>query len=227
MEGTNLTHRAPFTVQLDSLLSSQHIYAMGAESKRSTSLRERQTEATRNLLLDVAFSILTTESREVISHELVAERAGASPRTVYRHFPTQADLYRAVWEDRLRERIPPGFPSVAADIAPLAKQAFARFDENEPIIRALMASPAGMRIRDRGGVEGRAAFDAALAPLTAMLDPDQRRIVVAVFVALFSSPYWQVLRDRAQLTGPDAQRAVAWAMTALLNTLTHHPEVAP
>jgi AcrR family transcriptional regulator len=195
--------------------------------RSAPSLRDRQTTATRALLLDAAFAILTGEAREVISHELVAERAGASPRTVYRHFPTQADLYRAVWEERLRERIPPGFPVTAAEIPARAIDAFARFDANEPIIRALMASPAAMRIRDRGGVEGCAAFEAALSPLTADLEPAQRRIVVAVFVALFSSPYWQVLRDRAQLDGPDAQRAVAWAMTALLTTLTHHAEVVP
>ncbi len=193
----------------------------------SPTLRERQTAATRAIILAAAFQILTGEAREVISHELVAARAGASPRTVYRHFPTQADLYRALWEERLRDFIPPGFPTTLDDIAPKAAEAFARFDAHEPVIRTLMASPAGMRIRDRGGVEGRAAFEAALAPCLAHLDAEQRRLVVAVFVALFSSPYWQVLRDRAALDGPEAQRAVRWAMNALLATLTHQPGVVP
>lgn len=190
-------------------------------------LRERQTAATRAIILDAAFRILTGEAREVISHELVASRAGASARTIYRHFPTQGDLYRALWEERLRDFIPPGFPTSAHDIAIKAAEAFARFDAHEPVIRTLMASPAGMRIRDRGGVEGRAAFDAALAPLIDHFDAEQRRLIVAVFVALFSSPYWQVLRDRAALTGPEAQRAVHWAMQALLATLTSQQGVAP
>ncbi len=191
------------------------------------SLRERQTAATRAIILDAAFQILTGEAREVISHELVAARAGASARTIYRHFPTQGDLYRALWEERLRDFIPPGFPTSLDDIATKAVEAFARFDAHEPVIRTLMASPAGMRVRDRGGVEGRAAFDAALAPLLGHLDPDARRLVVAVFVALFSSPYWQVLRDRAALTGPEAQRAVHWALQALLATLTRQPDIKP
>ncbi len=191
------------------------------------SLRARQTASTKALILDAAFEILTGEAREVISHELVASRAGASPRTVYRHFPTQVDLYRALWEERLRDFIPPGFPTSADEIAPKAVEAFARFDANEPVIRTLMASPAGMQIRDRGGIEGRAAFEAALSPLLTHLDAAQRQLVVAVFVALFSSPYWQVLRDRAALTGPEAQRAVRWAMRALLENLTRQPGVLP
>lgn len=190
-------------------------------------LRERQAAATRGLILDAAFGILTGEAREVISHELVAVRAGASARTIYRHFPTQADLYRALWDERLRDFIPPGFPTSADEIAPRAAEAFARFDANEAVIRTLMASPAGSRIRDRGGIEGRAAFEQALAPMVAHLDAEQRRVVVGVFVALFSSPYWSVLRDRAALSGPEAQRAVRWAMQALLATLTNQPGVVP
>mgnify|MGYP000193043806 CR=1 FL=1 len=219
---------APGIQQLDSALSQVHIYVVNTSVHPTPlTLRERQTAATRAIILDAAFQMLTGEAREVISHELVATRAGASARTIYRHFPTQSELYRALWEERLRDFIPPGFPTSPDDIATKAVEAFARFDAHEPVIRILMASPAGMRIRDRGGVEGRAAFDAALAPVVSHLNADQRRLVVAVFVALFSSPYWQVLRDRAALTGPEAQRAVHWALQALLATLSRQPDITP
>lgn len=190
-------------------------------------LRERHAAATRDLLLSTAFGILTGDARDAISHELVATRSGVSPRTVYRYFPTQADLYRALWDERLREFLPPGFPESHDVIPQRAVEAFARFEAHEEMLRTINSSPAGSQIRNRGGIEGRAAFDAALAPLCAHLDPEQRQLVVAVFVGLFSSPYWQVLRDRAQLSGPDAQRAVHWAMQALLGALTNLPGVVP
>lgn len=191
------------------------------------SLRSRQSAATRALILDAAYQILTGETHDVISHELVASRCGASPRTVYRHFPTQGDLYNAMWDERLREKIPPGFPMSAEEIPARAVDAFMRFETHEEAIRAIINSPAASKVRNRGGIEGRAAFEAALAPVTAHLDAEQRRLVVAVFVGVFSSPFWQVLRDRAQLNGPDAQRAVHWAMRALLATLTTQPGVTP
>jgi hypothetical protein len=38
-------------------------------------------------------------------------------------------------------------------------------------------------------------------------------------VAVYSAPFWQVLRDRGGLSGPDAQAAAEWTMRALLESL--------
>ena len=227
LNSTRTDCRVVPSASVDSELSQWQYADVTLSADAAPTLRQRHTAATRALILDTAFAIMTGEAREVISHELVAGRSGVSPRTVYRHFPTQGDLYRTLWDERLRDYIPPGFPTTHDSIPDRAVDAFARFDAHEQVIRTIIASPAGSRIRNRGGIEGRAAFDAALAPLVGHLDADQRRLVVAVFVGVFSSPYWQVLRDRAQLTGPEAQRAVRWAMHALLATLTTSPGVSP
>ena len=190
------------------------------------SLRARQTAATRTALLDAAFTLLTTDTAP-LTHERVAAHAGAGVRTVYRHFPSQADLFQALWEERLRPLIPPGFPRTEAEIAPRVAEAFARFEAHEGVIRTILASPAGMAIRNRGGTEGRAAFAEALGPLIADHAPEERAMIVAVFVAVFSSPFWEVLRDRGGLDGPAAQRAVQWTMRSLLAALHEHPEDTP
>jgi AcrR family transcriptional regulator len=190
------------------------------------SLRARQTAATRAALLDAAFALLTTDPAP-LTHERVAAEAGAGVRTVYRHFPTQADLFQALWEERLRPLIPPGFPRTEAEIAPRAAEVFQRFEAHEVVVRALLASPAGMAIRNRGGPEGRAAFAEALGPRLAGRVPEERALIVAVFVAVFSSPFWEVLRDRGGLDGPAAQRAVQWTMRSLLTALHTPPEDTP
>lgn len=192
----------------------------------TTSLRARQTAATRAALLDAAFVLLTTGAAP-LTHERVAAQAGAGVRTAYRHFPTQADLFQALWEERVRPLIPPGFPRTEAEIAPRAAEAFQRFEAHEPVVRTLLASPAGMAIRNRGGPEGRAAFVEALGPRLTDYAPEERAMIVAVFVAIFSSPFWEVLRDRGGLDGPAAQRAVQWAMRSLVNALHTHPENTP
>ena len=193
---------------------------------KPASLRARQTAATRTALLDAAFALLTTDTAP-LTHERVAAQADAGVRTVYRHFPTQADLFQALWEERMRSLIPPGFPRTEEEIAPRAAEAFQRFEAHEAVVRTLLASPAGMAIRNRGGPEGRAAFAEALGPRLVGLAPDERAIIIAVFVAVFSSPFWEVLRDRGGLDGPAAQRAVQWAMRALLAALHNHPEDTP
>ena len=190
------------------------------------SLRTRQTAATRAALLDAAFSLLTSDT-EPLTHERVAAHAGAGVRTVYRHFPTQADLFQALWGERLRPLIPPGFPHTEAEIAPRAAEAFQRFEAHEAVIRTILGSPAGMAIRNRGGAEGRAAFAEALGPRLDVLAPEERAMIVAVFVAVFSSPFWEVLRNRGGLDGPAAQRAVQWTMRSLLTALHTHPEDTP
>ena len=48
------------------------------------------------------------------------------------------------------------------------------------------------------------------------LPEQQRSMIVAVFVAVYSAPFWNLLRERGRLSGPDAQEAVVWALSTLL-----------
>lgn len=185
--------------------------------QKQASLKERRSAVTREHILDSAFQLLACPDQP-FSHEAVAEHAGTGARTVYRYFRTQADLFQALWE-RLRQHVPPNFPLDESDVAEFAAQQFGRFDQNEALIRSLLFSPAGTRVRDRGGPEGRAAFAKSLSSLTRDCTPADRQLIVAVFVAVHSASFWQLLRDRGGLNGPQAQAAVKWAMEALLSTL--------
>ncbi len=68
-------------------------------------------------------------------------------------------------------------------------------------------------------MEGRRAFAHSLSVLLDGLGASERARVIAVFVAIYSAPFWQVLRDRGGLTGPKAQEAAAWLMEVLLDAL--------
>ena len=188
--------------------------------QKQASLKERRAAVTREHILDSAFELLTRPDQP-FSHEAVADHAGAGARTVYRYFPTQADLFQGLWE-RLRERVPPNFPLRESEVADFAARQFERFDNNEALIRALLFSPAGTRVRDRGGPEGRAAFAKSLSRLTSDRTPAEQQLIAAVFVAVHSASFWQLLRDRGGLNGPQAQAAVKWTMESLLSSL--HPK---
>ena len=86
-------------------------------------------------------------------------------------------------------------------------------------MRTILNSAAGTEVRERGGVEGRAAFARSLEELLAARSAAERAKIIAVFVAIYSAPFWQLLRDRGQLTGPQAGDAGAWLIEVLLNEL--------
>jgi AcrR family transcriptional regulator len=179
------------------------------------SLRDRQTAATREQILQVAMQQLSQGPRGTFSHESIAEAAGMGARTVYRHFPDRSSLLEALWE-RLREAAHVNFPTAESDIVPMARAAYQEFDANELLVRAVLNSPAGVEVRDRGGVEGRAAFEQSLAAaLDGVAEPERSRII-AVFVAIYSAQFWDLLRERSRLAGPDAQEAIIWALESLL-----------
>jgi AcrR family transcriptional regulator len=181
-------------------------------------LRSRQTAATREEILDVAMRMLSSGALDSFSHESIAATAGMGARTVYRHFPDRAELLQALWL-KLRDNTDIKFPAREEDAIPFVRSVFHAFDEHESVVRAVLSSPAGMEVRDRGGAEGRNAFAQSLSALLAGFGPTERTRVIAVFVAIYSAPFWQLLRDRGGLTGPEAREAAAWLIELLLDAL--------
>ena len=179
-------------------------------------LRDRQTAATREQILEIAMHQLGQAPRGTFSHESIAKAAGMGARTVYRHFPDRASLLQALWE-RLRGATKTRFPATEDEILPLVQTVFREFDANETLVRAVLNSPAGTEVRERGGVEGRAAFTQSLAPVLEGLPDREKARIIAVFVSVYSAPFWQLLRDRGQLSGPEAEKAVSWALETLMH----------
>jgi AcrR family transcriptional regulator len=78
--------------------------------------RPLRADAARNRarVLEVAYETFASEGLSVPVDE-IARRAGVGAGTVYRHFPTKEDLFRAVVEDRIRGIIGEGRSLLAAD----------------------------------------------------------------------------------------------------------------
>jgi AcrR family transcriptional regulator len=184
----------------------------------TATLREKQATATRDHIVGAAFELLVEHPDHPFSHEAVAEAAGVGARTVYRYFPAQADLYEALWL-QVRKRLGTAFPTAEAEIVPLIGHLYSAFNENERLVRAVMESPAGTRVRARGADESRSSFDRSLEELMRDRSPVERRQVRAVFQGIYSGPFWETLRDRGGLSGPQAIAAASWAARALLDTL--------
>ena len=56
--------------------------------------------STRERILDTAFALSTAENSSGISMRQLADACGLNVATIYHHFPSKADLLRAVLEER-------------------------------------------------------------------------------------------------------------------------------
>jgi AcrR family transcriptional regulator len=78
--------------------------------------RPLRADAARNRarLLEVAYEAFAAEGLSVPIDE-IARRAGVGAGTVYRHFPTKEDLFRAVVKDRLQRIVDEGYALLKSD----------------------------------------------------------------------------------------------------------------
>ena len=78
--------------------------------------RPLRADAARNRarVLEVAYETFAAEGLSVPIDE-IARRAGVGAGTVYRHFPTKEDLFRAVVEDRIGRIVDEGRKLVSAE----------------------------------------------------------------------------------------------------------------
>ena len=182
-------------------------------------------------------TMLREEPASTISHEAIAERSGIAARTVYRHFPTQGHLGVALWA-RIRDETGTRWPNTEAEIVPALRAQFAQFDKHEAFVRATMFASATTDARTQGSIEGRAAFGRSLAAVTHDLSAAEGKRLIAVCLAIYSAPFWQMLRDRGKLSPVEARETAATAIEAVISAAkkrtparksrsTNHKETRP
>jgi AcrR family transcriptional regulator len=178
---------------------------------------ERQRAGTRQAILDAALALMRERPLETVSHESVAERAAVSARTVYRHFPTRRDLTEGLWV-RLRDETGTKWPGREDEIGPSLRRTFQQFEAFSALTRAAIAAAASTEYPVHGSAEGRAAFRRSLFALLERLSDADGRALIAACVAIYSAPFWQMLRDRGQLPARRAEDAAVMAIEAVITT---------
>lgn len=173
-------------------------------------------DATRQAILDALLAQLRESPTAPFSHETVAVRARVSARTVYRHFPTRSDLTIALWA-KLRDETGTRWPRQEREIIPCLRKTFRQFEDVADLTRAAIAAAATTDYPTHGSSEGRAAFRQSLEEFLGVLSNAEGKRLVAACVAIYSAPFWQMLRDRGQLSPRDAEEAAVATMRALVS----------
>ena len=120
-------------------------------------LREEQKEATRQRILNAAGKLMEDRGLQQFSYAALAEQAGVTERTVYRHFPSKDALLQGLWEWYAQRTRFGAIPQTERDLLAQPLRTFPAFEKDEELCRALWLSPQGRDFR-LSNVEERCGF---------------------------------------------------------------------
>lgn len=184
--------------------------------------RRRDWYETRDLILSTFARMVVDDGLRDVSIQQVADRAGITHRTVYRHFATRQDLIDqlAVWlRERGRSLGEVAVPEYADDIPSAIVRNAQVFDQEADLIKALVLVTWESGTVTQLQNQRTEAFEQALKPLTTHLSDDQARAVTALIRYLASSRTWLAMREEFGLTGEQSAPVVAWAVQMMLDAL--------
>jgi AcrR family transcriptional regulator len=185
----------------------------------SLSLREKQLDLTREAILEAFAAEVVEGGLDDLSFRRVAERAGVSQRTVFRHFPTREELIDGFNQYVYRRVGLSPSDTRGMELGDVMRFFFNCFDENERLMRALTSTQVGRDLSNSGRAERVQMLERMIRPNTSHLPPQERKRALAIFSHLFTRAAWMRFKDDFGIDGIEAGEAVAWAMETLLEDL--------
>jgi AcrR family transcriptional regulator len=182
-------------------------------------VRRQRAAATREGIVAagaaLAYTFPTSDWRG-LTFRAVAQRAGVSERTVYRHFATERELHDAV-TGRLGRDAGEFYDGLGlaglADVATRGLAAMSAFSVR-PGAAGDPSAPAFAPDRRR-----RAAFADAVAPAAADWSDAQRAMAAAVLDAVSTGATYERLTTAWKLEPEQATQAVRWAVDVLVEAV--------
>ena len=177
-------------------------------------LRAEQAAATRQRIIEAALEGFAPWATE-LPFDQVAARARVSERTVYRHFPTQKDLFDAVAAYAISRSGWNPEEVEAATLGATAARAFTYFGT---------LFERGEQTRDPPGIKELRSkrlemIERVVGPYTEGMDRVRARGLFAVFDGLVRVQFLRAMHEHWGLGGEDAGHAVEWAINALFAQL--------
>jgi AcrR family transcriptional regulator len=193
-------------------------------SVSAPSLRERQQDLTRRLITEGLARVILRTGIHEFSVQEVADEAGVSLRTLYRHFPNREDLLESLGvevEQMIRDggldtSMQPVSAKVAADVV---GDLFMVLGGRTDLARAWVIANMTTGFKS----EARRSHDLTILRVVRTLGPhldeaEQRRLY-AVIRCLAGSLSWKVMTADLGLSDEEAAAAAGWALRTLLEEI--------
>jgi AcrR family transcriptional regulator len=187
-----------------------------ARRRYDSPLRRQQAADTRERILGAGSALVhgyPTWDWHELTFRAVAEEAGVSERTVYRHFGTEQELHRAVMR-RLEEEAGITYEGLTMDeLAAVAARVFASVS-SFAVARRVEPPPFVEEDRRR-----RAALLAAIDPPTGDWSGTEREMAAGILDVLWAVPAYERLTTSWGLAPPRAMAALGWAIDLVVEAI--------
>lgn len=192
---------------------------MAAESRAYNSeLRRAQVESTRRRILDALAEVMA-DGVDALSVPAVAERAGVSVGTVYRHFGDKATLVKALmpYATQQTRTVVEGVPSTIEEVDEMVHRVFRHFESADDLLRAAFASRLGRDVRLEWTEQRLEIMKTTFRHLEPDLTPEQLDHLARTALILTTSDTYREWKERLGLTPDEAADEVMWTISTLLS----------
>jgi AcrR family transcriptional regulator len=192
---------------------------LSAESRPS--LRQQQTQLTRQLIFKALAEVVLEEGVHAFSVQRVAERAGLSHRTLYRHFPTRQALLDGLgdWAAEMYAELGLEEPASVLDLPDHARRIFENWDLHEPLVRAYVILRVTSGLEPSSRQERTRRLSALTDEWLSSLPEPERRRAALVLRTLVTTHTWHQMRADYGVSGSEAGEAVAYALQLVIDDL--------
>jgi AcrR family transcriptional regulator len=157
------------------------------------------------------------ESGTDLTYSAIARAAGVQERTVYRHFPTKADLQTGLWQWITSRLTHTHFAARTTDeLVADMRNAFAGFDVSAPLVQSMLHAPQGIEVRVRQQPARQAMFQACVDSAVPGAPAEVRERAAAALQVLYSAPSWDLLRTFWNMDASQAADTIELAIRSLL-----------
>lgn len=181
-------------------------------------MRREQAEGTRQRILDAGSELAHRASKwdwRELTIAAIAQRAGISERTVYRHFPSEKHLHESLMR-RLEQEAGVSYEDLALDTV---GEMTARLFASLPSFAAAPTLPPKVRTFPSSDLRRRESLTRAVTEATKGWTPEERRLAAAVLDVLWTPLSYERLTNNWGLDARDATRAVTWVIELLVKSM--------
>ena len=178
------------------------------------SLREQQRAVTRERIITALSELIQSRHPLDVTMAAVAEQAGVSEPTLYRHFPTKRDLFAALGSHLYRRTTAGVAPSNLDELVEFLPALYRQFAEMEATTRWNLAAPKDEAVRP-SATERLPILQEALSATLEDLAPAEADALLRGLLLLTSPAsllYWQ---DYLDITVDEAAETASWLIRRL------------
>ena len=186
------------------------------------SLRDRQRELTRRLIVDALTHVIVRDGISEFSMQSVADEAHCSLRTLYRYSPSREALLIGLDEemaDFVRSRFDRLPAPAYEDLVIFAEHMPLLLLERRDLVRAWAAAVPASRVRESVSGRMNALVGSSVDRAAPSISTAERSRAFVALRLVASSRSWLALTD--QLTAPDAAVVMSWMVRTLLADLAN------